>query len=402
MLWESFSTGKTTPSEVATSTIATNSGDFTKPPARRLAPIRIAMRNDTANPSAVTVTIRPRRRSASISRPERKSKKASPTRARIETGASGFAQPSPEGPITIPSKISSTIAGSRTRGKKPSAKGASRPAAATMSRLVNTDSRFHVRGVTRLACATHRMCLRFIGAPRRVMGGRPRASPAWGGGHLPRPPCLRRSGQTRNRSRRQVRAGLLRRHISGAPGGPVLVLARPVKQVRPPHALLVLGMGGLGPLERASQVGGGGECRRGGIDPAGQPGGDLLDQPRVAVGVGEGAERPVAGAFGVGAGLPCLGRERRAVPDLAGVDAAAGEVGVGRHDVGDDQPSYGRAGRGRDEPGAEGDRGRGARRGELDDAKAVQRGDVGVEPPAQALVELLGTVDVGHGNDLDL
>lgn len=33
MLPESFSTGKTTPSEVATSTIATNSGDFTKPPA---------------------------------------------------------------------------------------------------------------------------------------------------------------------------------------------------------------------------------------------------------------------------------------------------------------------------------------------------------------------------------
>jgi hypothetical protein len=40
--------------------------------------------------------------------------------------------------------------------------------------------------------------------------------------------------------------------------------------------------------------------------------------------------------------------------------------------------------------------------GELDDAKAVQRGDVVVEPPAQALVELLGSVDVGHGDDLDL
>jgi hypothetical protein len=40
--------------------------------------------------------------------------------------------------------------------------------------------------------------------------------------------------------------------------------------------------------------------------------------------------------------------------------------------------------------------------GELNDAKAVHRGDVVVEPPAQVLVELLGSVDVGHGDDLDL
>jgi hypothetical protein len=40
--------------------------------------------------------------------------------------------------------------------------------------------------------------------------------------------------------------------------------------------------------------------------------------------------------------------------------------------------------------------------GELDNAKAVKRGDVVVEPPAQALVELLGSVDVGDGDDLDL
>src|SRR6516225_8171189 len=153
MVRESFSTGKTTPSEVAASTIATNSGDFTNPPARRAIPVRIAMAKDTAKPSAVRVTIGPRRRSTSISRPERNSRKASPTRARIETGASGLAQPSPEGPITMPSRISSTIAGSRTRGKKPSAKGASKPTATTMSRLVNMDSRFHVLGATRLVCA---------------------------------------------------------------------------------------------------------------------------------------------------------------------------------------------------------------------------------------------------------
>ena len=53
--------------------------------------------------------------------------------------------------------ISSTMAGSRTRGKKPSANGASRPAATTMSRLVNMGSRFQLPGVTRLTCAARRM-----------------------------------------------------------------------------------------------------------------------------------------------------------------------------------------------------------------------------------------------------
>src|SRR6516165_5608044 len=106
-------------------------------------------------------------------------------------------------------------------------------------------------------------------------------------------------------------------------------------------------------------------------DSAGEPGGDLLDEPGVAVGVGEGAERPVAGALGVGAGLPCLDRVRRAVPDLAGVDAAAGQVVAGRYDVGDDQPPLGRAGSGRRDSLAERDRGGGARGGELDDAKAL-------------------------------
>jgi hypothetical protein len=72
---------------------------------------------------------------------------------------------------------------------------------------------------------------------------------------------------------------------------------------------------------------------------------------------------------------------------------------MGRFDVGDDQPSLGRAGRGRREPCAERDRSTGARGGELDDAKAVKRGEVVVEPPAQALVELLGSVEVGHGDD---
>ena len=113
MLPESLSTGTITPSEVATSTIATNSGDLTNPPAFRPRPSTIAIANDTAKPSAVSFRTLPRRRSTSISRPERNSRNASPTSARIDTGRSGLTQPSPEGPITMPSTISSTIAGSR-------------------------------------------------------------------------------------------------------------------------------------------------------------------------------------------------------------------------------------------------------------------------------------------------
>ncbi len=41
-------------------------------------------------------------------------------------------------------------------------------------------------------------------------------------------------------------------------------------------------------------------------DAAGVPRCDLLDQPRITVGIIEGEERPVARALGVGAGKPCL------------------------------------------------------------------------------------------------
>jgi hypothetical protein len=50
-------------------------------------------------------------------------------------------------------------------------------------------------------------------------------------------------GRAQNRSRWQVRPGLLRHHVGGVPGGPVLFLVRPVKKVRPPRALLMLAMG---------------------------------------------------------------------------------------------------------------------------------------------------------------
>src|SRR6516162_2667583 len=129
---------------------------------------------------------------------------------------------------------------------------------------------------------------------------------------------------------------------------------------------------------------------------------DLLDQPRVAIRIGEARERPVAGALGVRARLPCFDRERRAVPDVTHLDATADELVIGGLDVGDDQLPLGRAWRGRRESLAERDRGPRARGCELDDAKALHRGDVAVEAPTQALIELLGSVDVGHGNDHDL
>src|SRR6516225_10308595 len=104
-----------------------------------------------------------------------------------------------------------------------------------------------------------------------------------------------------------------------------------------------------------------------------EPGRDLLDQPRVAIRIGEARERPVAGALGVRARLPCFDRERRAVPDVTHLDATADELVIGGLDVGDDQLPLGRARRGRRESLAERDRGPRARGCELDDAKALHR-----------------------------
>ena len=148
-------------------------------------------------------------------------------------------------------------------------------------------------------------------------------------------------------------------------------------------------LSGFGTLKRALQVRGGYVARLTGAHAAGEPGRDLLGQPRIPIGIGEGEERPVAGALGVGTRLPRLDRERRAVPDVTHLDAAADHFGMGGLDVGDDQSAFRRTGRGRRESQAERDRCPGAGGRELDDPKPVQRGDVVVEPPTQALVEPL-------------
>src|SRR5215472_7467126 len=129
---------------------------------------------------------------------------------------------------------------------------------------------------------------------------------------------------------------------------------------------------------------------------------DLLNQPRIAIGILEGEERPVARALGIRAAEPRLHGERRAMPHPTCVYATADEFGMGSCDVGNDQRTDGRARRGRSYSLAERDRARGARGRELDDANVLGRGVIGVEPPTQATVKLLGSFDVGHGNDVDL
>src|SRR5882672_8855747 len=78
-------------------------------------------------------------------------------------------------------------------------------------------------------------------------------------------------------------------------------------------------------------------------DAARAPRCDLLDQPRITVGVIEGEERPVARALGIRSGKPRLLGKRRTVPHLTRVDATADEFVMSRLDVRDNQPPRGRA-----------------------------------------------------------
>jgi hypothetical protein len=159
----------------------------------------------------------------------------------------------------------------------------------------------------------------------------------------------------------------------------------------------VLDVGGFGPPKRVLQVWHGRECRFRGVDPSWSPCGYFLDEPGIAIRIIEGEEGPVAGALGVGAGLPRLDGERRAVPHVTDIEAKVGQPVMGGLDIGDDEPPLGRARRGRREPLAECDRGPRPRGCELDDAKPVERGYVIIEPPTQSLVERLGpsTSDTG-------
>jgi hypothetical protein len=81
------------------------------------------------------------------------------------------------------------------------------------------------------------------------------------------------------------------------------------------------------------------------VDSAGEPRRDLLDHPRITIGITEEAEGPIARALGVAAAEPRLRGKRGPVPHLTCVDATADKFVMGSFDVGDDQCPLGRAGR---------------------------------------------------------
>ena len=66
---------------------------------------------------------------------------------------------------------------------------------------------------------------------------------------------------------------------------------------------------------------------------------DLLDDPRVAIGVLEGNVGAVAFARRIRPGNACLRGEGRAVEDIGRLDTAGHDLLVSGHDIGDDQPT---------------------------------------------------------------
>src|SRR4051812_31360760 len=125
-------------------------------------------------------------------------------------------------------------------------------------------------------------------------------------------------------------------------------------------------------------------------DPAGNALGDLLEDPRVAVRVGERRLADVRATLRIAPGLGLS--TRCSVEDVADLDAATPDLGVGGLDVVDDQQqTLQRRTRGR----AELDRGRGAGRSELHTAHLLGELEIDVELPPQALVEVLRPVEVG-------
>jgi hypothetical protein len=135
---------------------------------------------------------------------------------------------------------------------------------------------------------------------------------------------------------------------------------------------------------------------------AGTPCRDLLDNPGIAVWIVEGEERPVTRALGVRAFNPRLRRERRAMPHVAHLDTTTDQILMSRYDVGYDERTRGGTRSGCGYSLAERDRAPRARRRELDDANAVSWDNVVVAPPTQTPVELLGSLDIGYGDDVDL
>ena len=183
--------------------------------------------------------------------------------------------------------------------------------------------------------------------------------------------------------------------------------SRPVR-VGLPGPRLVLAMRRGSTAQRLGEVGRRRERRRCCVDAPGEPRRDLLEQPAVAVGVAERGERAVAAVVrptpvdASGAAAP-PNRQAKPVsqwktsvtstPLLASSSRTAAMSETIRYvDWSDPGAADVRF-------GAELDGAPGARRRELDQPEVVAGGDVGVEPPAEARVELLRAVDVRDGDD---
>src|SRR4051794_14671003 len=132
--------------------------------------------------------------------------------------------------------------------------------------------------------------------------------------------------------------------------------------------------------------------------PAGEPCGDLLEDPAVAIGIAERRPREVRAASVLEARRPCL-------LHLADLDAAADEVVAGCVDVADHENQPGSGPRLRRCPSlAELDRAARVGRRELHRPEVVADHQVDVEPPSQARIEALCAIDVRdrQGHDLEV
>ena len=140
----SFSTGTTSPKEVADRATAMSRGDFTHPTAPNASPTATPRSRVSPNPAPAVLRIGPRSLATSISRPARKRRNASPIRASTSTGTSTSTHPSPAGPTTMPATISSTTAGTRSDGTSPRRRGAATAMAATTAGCRTRASRVDV------------------------------------------------------------------------------------------------------------------------------------------------------------------------------------------------------------------------------------------------------------------
>ena len=135
---------------------------------------------------------------------------------------------------------------------------------------------------------------------------------------------------------------------------------------------------------------------------------DLLEQPVVAVRVAERGKRAVVATFRIRAGYASVvpgvvEHSDGVVEHLADLDAVVDELVAGRLDVEDDEvQALNRARHGRRDSVAEDDRGLRAGRRQLHDPEVLTGDEVGIQPPAQLLVEVLGPIDVGDGQNDDL